>query len=96
MQCPVSAGSRRLSLLHAYDTLNVTPENIVRWAMVLRTANVGISVFVLMRYETGLDVRFGDLNGWLSFETSQGRFVMLRGMRSVGPCRMKLFQNRLE
>jgi hypothetical protein len=96
MHCPISAGSRRLSLLHAYHKMNVTPENIVRWAMVLRTANVGVSVLVLMRYETGLDVRFGDLNGWLSFETSQGGFVMFRGMRSVGPCRMKLFQNRLE
>jgi hypothetical protein len=51
---------------------------------------------VLMRYETGLDVRFGDSNGWLSFETSQEGFVMLRGMRSVGSCRMKLLQNRLD
>jgi hypothetical protein len=46
MQCPISTGLRRLSLLHAYDTLNVTPENIVRWAMMLRMANVGVSVFL--------------------------------------------------
>jgi hypothetical protein len=76
--------------------MNVTPENIVRWVMVSRTAKVGVSVLVLMRYETGLDVRFGDLNGWLSFEISQEGCVMLRGMRSVGFRRMKLFQNRLD